>query len=1093
MYCASCGNELPDGSAFCPRCAMPVRGAAECVDFAYEAFISYRHVPEDRALAKRIQRSIEGYRIPAGLEDGAGRRRLGKCFRDEDELPTSDSLPNLIDDALRRSRFLIVICSPRMRESRWVAREVELFSAYHGRDHVLLALASGEPAGAFPPLLMSLAEKDGEVVVERETEPIAADMRSSSHKRFSDEVLRILAPIVGCGYDDLRQRARSRRMKNIAVAACATAALGVAFGGFALFQQAQIRTNYESALRNQSEYLAEESTTLLEQGERMQAVQVALHALGEDGGDERPYVPSARLALEQACQVYPERYWRPCYSNIEDAGTSIYGNKISINAEGSLYATLDDQGFARVYDLVSGAEVAKIPAPSVSDPGLTRSSISLAGKRLVCVEQSSDQLGDRIVVYDATTGDELRSVPPDQLGSLLLSTSSIGVSDDGRLACIAPDPLSGGGGLALIVDLDQAMVLSSLEIPEAPEGSSSARFFLPSCDPSFSPDGTYAVCPGYDCLYLYDIAAGTWETIPNDLGAITSLLVTDSTVFTGSFVEDETSSFCVVAAHDPFGHTTLWTHREPAIAHSPTLISTPKMFEVTDTGLGRILIASIGRNILTFDPETGAIISTLATEAPVDTAHFFGDTQSGELAYVCQGTLHSTPNLSNPVMAETAGVLMSVASPPSATFLPGDNDPSPDATGIRIFTNVAGGKVCLLASSEGTVVYQYSRLCIAPEKSSVPDETSAALGASSISVSCNGEYLAGYSPDEGRLYLLDGATFAPEGSFDVQALLGLEEAPSYQLDYSFGTEREVLYLHAEDRLFALDCATGEICGSLPSVITSLGPWFETRDGLVRVLEKDDDWNLSLVTADARTLEVVSKGPLPESISALNFQELATVGPNLLVGLSDGTIHMFDLDSLEETSSDLSNTSARPMFTAGPMFAVDSTHDHIALWSDDAMCVFDGEGRKLWSYPAPNGTNNGVICFLSNGNVFLQADSTQCLLLDGSTGAELAASQSTGLGAFTAVWTSQDDSRLYAHSDGVYNLVAINLSPESFGEESAIREGLVNSSDGRIVLVDDGRETYTLPLYTTDELVAYARDLIKGHELTDAERRIYHLE
>ena len=37
------------------------------------------------------------------------------------------------------------------------------------------------------------------------------------------------------------------------------------------------------------------------------------------------------------------------------------------------------------------------------------------------------------------------------------------------------------------------------------------------------------------------------------------------------------------------------------------------------------------------------------------------------------------------------------------------------------------------------------------------------------------------------------------------------------------------------------------------------------------------------------------------------------------------------------------------------------------------------------------------------------------------------------------------------------------------------------------------ELFTLPTYTTDELVAYARELTAGHELSAAERRIYRLE
>lgn len=112
-------------------------------EFRYEAFISYRHVQRDRKLARRIQRSIEGFRVPQRVKSRAP--RLGKCFRDEDELPTTSSLPKMIEDALSHSRYLIVICSPDMRESRWCAREIELFSQMRGRENVILALSSGEP------------------------------------------------------------------------------------------------------------------------------------------------------------------------------------------------------------------------------------------------------------------------------------------------------------------------------------------------------------------------------------------------------------------------------------------------------------------------------------------------------------------------------------------------------------------------------------------------------------------------------------------------------------------------------------------------------------------------------------------------------------------------------------------------------------------------------------------------------------------------------------------------------------------------------------------------------------------------------------
>jgi len=51
-------------------------------------------------------------------------QRLGKCFRDEDELAASSSLPESITNALSKSRCLIVICSEDTAESQWVHCEI---------------------------------------------------------------------------------------------------------------------------------------------------------------------------------------------------------------------------------------------------------------------------------------------------------------------------------------------------------------------------------------------------------------------------------------------------------------------------------------------------------------------------------------------------------------------------------------------------------------------------------------------------------------------------------------------------------------------------------------------------------------------------------------------------------------------------------------------------------------------------------------------------------------------------------------------------------------------------------------------------------
>jgi hypothetical protein len=95
--------------------------------FLYDAFISYRHVEKDRKWAEWLISALEGYRVPKSLQAKGYPARLKKVFRDEDEMPASGDLNDQIKQALRASRFLIVVCSPYTPRSKWVEREIEIF------------------------------------------------------------------------------------------------------------------------------------------------------------------------------------------------------------------------------------------------------------------------------------------------------------------------------------------------------------------------------------------------------------------------------------------------------------------------------------------------------------------------------------------------------------------------------------------------------------------------------------------------------------------------------------------------------------------------------------------------------------------------------------------------------------------------------------------------------------------------------------------------------------------------------------------------------------------------------------------------------
>ena len=117
----------------------------------YAAFISYRHIKADRGWAIWVHNALESYVIPKSLRDQPYHKRIGRVFRDEEELAASTHLGENIREALRRSDWLIVVCSPRSKERPYVNAEVDYFRELGRGDRILALLIEGEPATAFPP------------------------------------------------------------------------------------------------------------------------------------------------------------------------------------------------------------------------------------------------------------------------------------------------------------------------------------------------------------------------------------------------------------------------------------------------------------------------------------------------------------------------------------------------------------------------------------------------------------------------------------------------------------------------------------------------------------------------------------------------------------------------------------------------------------------------------------------------------------------------------------------------------------------------------------------------------------------------------
>lgn len=222
--------------------AEPVSDTAQG-DFRHDAFISYSGFRKtggasqfDRKVAQRLHRALESYRVPRALSKASPHRapvprRLKKIFRDQDEARVSSNLNDSLTEALRRSRFLIVICSPRARQSQWINQEIAIFRSLGRGEQILPLLIEGEPAEAFPEELFKAGPKHRLPAQGRSApeellaQPLAADIRAPSVSKslslLKQEKLRLLAAMLGCEYDDLRQREHERFVRRAASASAA--------------------------------------------------------------------------------------------------------------------------------------------------------------------------------------------------------------------------------------------------------------------------------------------------------------------------------------------------------------------------------------------------------------------------------------------------------------------------------------------------------------------------------------------------------------------------------------------------------------------------------------------------------------------------------------------------------------------------------------------------------------------------------------------------------------------------------------------------------------------------------------------------------
>lgn len=112
--------------------------------FKYFAFISYNS--KDTIWGKRLQKKLEHYKLPSTLcsEHGWTRTPIKPVFFAPTDIQPG-GLSEELQERLRASQHLIVICSPNSAKSEWVGKEIEFFHGFGRSNNIHFFIVEGSP------------------------------------------------------------------------------------------------------------------------------------------------------------------------------------------------------------------------------------------------------------------------------------------------------------------------------------------------------------------------------------------------------------------------------------------------------------------------------------------------------------------------------------------------------------------------------------------------------------------------------------------------------------------------------------------------------------------------------------------------------------------------------------------------------------------------------------------------------------------------------------------------------------------------------------------------------------------------------------
>ena len=322
-------------------------------EYKYDAFISYRHCELDKFVAENLHRILESYELPKNLKEKLNiqGRTIKRVFRDQEELPLSSNLEDPILEALHDSKYLIVICSPRLKDSLWCKKEIQTFKKLRGRKNIICVLIEGEPSDSFPEEVLTdeveKTLKNGKVKKEKILiEPLAADVRGNDKKevlkKIKEEKLRLVAAMYNLDYDDLKQRHKLRRQKQILTTSIVVAAACILFTLYTSIMLIKINNQQKILKLHQALSLSSKSEDYLNKDNRYDAIKSSYQALTKFNGVKMPYTSNAEYTLVESLGLYDVGSSYKSVSQIETKGVTDCIKSSSNNKYAAVYDESDE-------------------------------------------------------------------------------------------------------------------------------------------------------------------------------------------------------------------------------------------------------------------------------------------------------------------------------------------------------------------------------------------------------------------------------------------------------------------------------------------------------------------------------------------------------------------------------------------------------------------------------------------------------------------------------------------------------------------------------------------------------------------------------